>query len=201
LEEIDEMKSSTDVVVGTAATSATIAQAGTTESSVCVCDADMSVVSDEGRAIIPSPDNISRSTSATSKVRCTRLRARGARCDGSSRHGNLDQHGVKILTRNLRATDHYELRFRVHHLPAFLQTITCKLVPEPSTDPAHAHRHTELQGKVCLELLRRDGLLVSTNKCDKDNRRVVRTVRRKLHDPLHDEDLDIGPAINVTRRR
>jgi hypothetical protein len=59
----------------------------------------------------------------------------------------------------------------------------------------------ELQGKVCLELLRRDGWLVSTNKCDKDNGRVARPVRHRLHDPLHDDDLNIGPAINVTRKR
>jgi hypothetical protein len=97
--------------------------------------------------------------------------------------------------------DHCELRFKVHHLPAFLQTITCKGAPEPSTDPYHARQHTKLQGKVCLELLRRDGWLVTTNKCDKDNGRVVHPVRRRLHDPLQDEDLDIGPAIDVTQRR
>jgi hypothetical protein len=32
----------------------------------------------------------------------------------------------------------------------------------------------ELQGKVCLELLQRDDWLVSTNKCDMNNGRVVR---------------------------
>jgi hypothetical protein len=45
---------------------------------------------------------------------------------------------------------------------------------------------------VCLELLRCDGWLVSTNKCDKD--------KGFCPNPLHDEDLDPGPAINVTRR-
>jgi hypothetical protein len=79
LEEIDEMKSSTDVVTGAAATSATVAQAGAAESGARVCDADMSFVSDKGRATSPSPDNISGSTSAASKVRCTGLRGSAGR--------------------------------------------------------------------------------------------------------------------------
>jgi hypothetical protein len=72
LEEIDEIKSSTEVTVaavaGAAAAAATVAQAGATASGVHVCDANMSVVCDEGRASSPSPDNISRSTSVASKV-------------------------------------------------------------------------------------------------------------------------------------
>lgn len=67
------MKSSTNEVAGASATSATVAQAGAAESGARVCDTDMSVVSDEGRATSLSPDNISGSTSAASKVRCTGL--------------------------------------------------------------------------------------------------------------------------------
>jgi hypothetical protein len=57
----------------------------------------------------------------------------------------------------------------------------------------------EPRGKVCLELLRRDGWLVSTNECDK-NKGEVCPRHDELHIPLDDEDLDLGMAINVTQR-
>ena len=123
----------------------------------------------------------------------------------------LNQHGIEVPTLNLRATIHCEHKLRVHHLHlhfaslysnarvAVLLTLACKGALEPSTDPGHAHRHTEPQGKVCLELLWRDGWLVSTNKCDK-NKGEVRSRCGELHVPLNEEDLDLGPVINVTQR-
>jgi hypothetical protein len=45
-----------DAVAGAGAAAATVAQAGGTASGAHVCDADMSVVCDEGRASSPSPD-------------------------------------------------------------------------------------------------------------------------------------------------
>jgi hypothetical protein len=50
---------------------------------------------------------------------------------------------------------------------------------------------------VCLELLRCDGWLVSTNECDK-NKGEVCSIRSELHIPLNDEDPDLRPVINVT---
>ena len=78
-------------------------------------------------------------------------------------------------------------------------TFACKGPLEPSIDLGHAHRHTEPRGKVCLELLRRDGWLVSTNECD-ENKGEVRSRRGELHVSLDDEDLDLGTVINVTQR-
>jgi hypothetical protein len=90
---------------------------------------------------------------------------------------HLNQHGIKIPTLNLGATVHYELRLGVHRLPASVQsdarvvvllTLACKGAPDPSTNPGRADRHTKPRGKVSLELLRRDGRLVSTHECDED---------------------------------
>jgi hypothetical protein len=50
---------------------------------------------------------------------------------------------------------------------------------------------------VCLELLRRDGWLVSTNECD-ENKGEVRSRRDELHVPMDNEDLDLGTVIIVT---
>ena len=54
---------------------------------------------------------------------------------------------------------------------------------------------------MCLELLRRDGWLVSTNECD-ENKGEVRSRRDEFHIPLDNEDLDLnlGTVINATRR-
>jgi hypothetical protein len=58
---------------------------------------------------------------------------------------------------------------------------------------------TEPRGKVCLELLRRDGRLVSTNECDED-KGEVRSRLGEVHVSLDDEDLDLGTIINDPRR-
>jgi hypothetical protein len=50
---------------------------------------------------------------------------------------------------------------------------------------------------VCLELLRRDGWLVSTNECD-ENKGEIRSRRDELHVPMDNEDLDLGTVIIVT---
>jgi hypothetical protein len=85
LEEIDKMKSSTEVtegvVTGAASAAATVAQVGATASGARVCDVDKSVKCDDGRASSPSPDNISGSTSAASKVQCTGLRGSAGRVE------------------------------------------------------------------------------------------------------------------------
>jgi hypothetical protein len=48
----------------------------------------------------------------------------------------------------------------------------------------------EPRGKVCLELLKRDGRLSTTNECD-ENKGEVRFKRDEPHVPLDDEDLDL----------
>ena len=52
---------------------------------------------------------------------------------------------------------------------------------------------------MCLELLRRDGWLVSTNECH-ENKGEVHSRRGELHFSLDDEDVDLGTVINVTQR-
>jgi hypothetical protein len=57
----------------------------------------------------------------------------------------------------------------------------------------------EFRGKVCLELCRRDGWLISTAECD-ENKGEVRSRRGEARVPVDDEDLSLGTAISVTKR-